>query len=552
MPRFLRHTVLLASLLSVTSFAQVIDPQNVLVRNVNLANVGSNVEQVSVSILVRDNLLELVSNEAVPTPEGIIAIDAQGGFVLGKLEIGEQPSFLILDADPRENVEVLLDTRAHTVFALHNGELLRNSLGYVSDALEEEQEEVRQPRWLAYTPPPLALPLEYGDPTKWNQWETENTTGIFTAAAVLDRQNWQSQNGQSEQQVGSLDEFDGGEIRGLRVGAVGTLNYFERPWVYTVFGATNAFDKGFEVEDIDSFTWFDYRLDVPFSNGTTLSVGKQKEPISMERVMSMVQLPMQERSSVSDAFLPSRNFGAVLSGGAFNQRMSWASGVFNNFIDGEGSISDNATAIVGRATWVAWASQGDSQLVHLGLGGRFSNGKSGVRFSTEPEFNKAPSFVDTAFDVGVIDSDDINQLNLEASWRAGPYWVVAEWIDTSVDSPTFGELDFSGFHIAGSWILTGESRDYRRRNGIFGPVPIARTVNQGGWGAWEVGLRYSTIDLTDGLIDGGEMDIWSLGLNWWLTPVFNINMNYRDISTDRIGLNGEAAGFMGRVVLILE
>ncbi|MCO4810891.1 MAG: hypothetical protein KC572_04770 [Gammaproteobacteria bacterium] len=42
-----------------------------------------------------------------------------------------------------------------------------------------------------------------------------------------------------------------------------------------------------------------------------LSVGNQKEPISMERLMSMAHLPMRERSSVSDAFLPSRNFGAV-------------------------------------------------------------------------------------------------------------------------------------------------------------------------------------------------------------------------------------------------
>ena len=55
----------------------------------------------------------------------------------------------------------------------------------------------------------------------------------------------------------------GGEIRGLRVGFAGTLNCFERPWIYTIFGATNAFDKGFNEEDLDSFSLFDWRLSSP-------------------------------------------------------------------------------------------------------------------------------------------------------------------------------------------------------------------------------------------------------------------------------------------------
>lgn len=548
----MKRLIVVLVFLAPPAFAQIVDPQNVLIRNAKVFNTGSNVEEVTVSVLIRDNVLELVSNEEIPTPEGVIALDAEGGFLLGKLEIGEAPSLIILDADPRENFDVLFDTSTHAVFAVHLGQLRRNNLGYVADAVEEEEQDVARPRWLAYTPPPLALPLDYGDPTKFNQWQTENTTGIFTAAIVLDRQNWLSQNGQSELQVGDLEDFEGGEIRGFRVGVIGTLDYFDAPWVYTLFGATNAFDKGFETEELDSFTWFDYRLDIPFRNGMTLSVGKQKEPISMERTMSLIQLPMQERTSVSDAMLPSRNFGAVLSGSAFDQRMSWAGGVFNNFIDGESSISDNATAIIGRATWVPWSAEADTHLVHLGIGARFSNGESGVRYSTEPEFDNAPSFVDTGFDVGLIDADSIDQLNLEASWRKGPYWVAAEWVDSAVDSPIYGDLDFGGYHLTGSWILTGETRDYRRGSGIFGPVPIARTVKQGGWGAWETSMRFSTIDLSDGLIDGGEMDIWSLGLNWWLTPIFNVNLNYRDISTDRAGLNGEASGFMGRVLLILE
>ena len=125
-------------------------------------------------------------------------------------------------------------------------------------------------------------------------------------------------------------------------------------------------------------------------------------------------------------------------------------------------------------------------------------------------------------------------------------------MSNDVDAPALGDPTFDGYHVTGSWILTGEMRAYRKRTGIFGPVPVAKSVNQGGWGAWEVAFRWSDLDLTDGLIDGGEMDILSLGLNWWLTPTFNVNMNYRYITLDRFGVEGNSSGFMTRVLLMLE
>ena len=374
-------------------------------------------------------------------------------------------------------------------------------------------------------------------------------------AVVLDRMSWPSQDDVSEQQVGDLSDFEGGEIRGLRFGVVvGTLNHFDRPWVYTVFGATHAFDKGFETDEIDDYSWFDYRLDIPVSDNMTLSVGKQKEPISMERIMSMVNLPMQERTTTSDAFLPSRNLGIVLSGRTANERVTWAGGIFNNFIDSGESASDTPTAFVGRTTWLPLVSEDESNIVHLGLGYRYSNGKLGARFSSSPEFNKSPTFLDTGFSIanGRIDADSVDTINLEASWRRGPYWLHSEYVASRVDSPTYGNLNFSGYHITGSWIVSGEMRDYNRKSGIFRLVPVARDVNRGGWGAWEISTRWSSTDLQDRGINGGKVDILSFGVNWWLTPVFNVNLNYRLINNHTNGLSGDSSGLMTRLMLVLE
>ena len=83
-------------------------------------------------------------------------------------------------------------------------------------------------------------------------------------------------------------------------------------------------------------------------------------------------------------------------------------------------------------------------------------------------------------------------------------------------------------------------------------MPIARTVNQNGWGAWELSTRYSNLDANDSGLAGGDMDIWSAGINWWLSPYLNLNLNYRYITLDRDGLEGTSQGINSRVTLLLE
>lgn len=540
--------LLFSTLLSIPcAYAQIVDPQNVLIKNVQLLDGGAETEGIQVNILIKDNILELITKDEVPIVEAAMAVDARNGFLFGKLEVGETPSFIILNQDPRENFEILLDTNFFTIFAISDGKLFRNNLFEVKESVVEKKDGPRRSGWLAYTPPPTALPTSYDVGTKWNTWDTKYISGLFISAVVLDRTEWPSQDAASIPQVGDLGNFEGGEIRGFRFGAAGTIN-FTRPWVYSIGGATHEFDKGFNSNASDTFTFFDYRLDIPFTDTIYLSVGKQKEPISMERIMTLVQSPMQERAAVSDAMLPSRNFGVVLSGSLFDQRVTWAGGAFNDWLDSGGSFSDNSSQVVGRVTWLPMLSEDESNLIHLGLSARYSNAKEGVQFSTTPEIDNAPAFVDT----GPIVADSITSVNVEATWRKGPYWLAAEYVDTDIDAPLSGSPSFSGYHITGSWILTGEMRPYNRKSGTLGSVPVARSAYQGGKGAWEVGVRYSNLDLTDGLIDGGEMDILSLGVNWWLTPVFNVNLNYRHTTTDRRGLSGEADGFVWRALLMLE
>lgn len=522
--------------------------QTILLRNLSMIERDSSEALITVNLLIKDSKLDVISQDLIPLGEADIAYDAQAGVVLGELRLGETANFMILDEDPRVNIDALLDTRQHTLFAIRRGKVLRNRLTTIISETQEEKKRASQ-GWLAYTPPPLAMPTDYRNTSKWNRFESTYVSGIGVAALMLDRQYWNGQDNDNKLQVGNVNNFEGGEIRALRIGGVGTIN-FEQPWVWALFAASNAFDKGYDSRDDDDWVIYDMRLDIPLWQKASFSIGKQKEPISMERLMTLPNLPQQERAASSDAFLPSRNVGVVMAGNLLDERMTLAGGLFNNWLDKDqpDNFSDNSSQFVSRITWVPWQSANESTLLHLGGAYRYSNARESARAKTEPEFDQSPVFVDT----GPLEGDRYDIYQSELSLRSGPFWLHSEYLRTETSNGAIGDPGFSGYHITASWIATGEVRQYNRRAGIFNKVPVARSVNQNGWGAWEFSTRYSHLDLSEQAIEGGDMDIWSIGANWWLTPYMNVNANYRYIILEKNGATGNSHGLNTRISLFLE
>jgi phosphate-selective porin OprO/OprP len=523
-----------------------------LLRNVTLIKPEGDEDKVVVNILIKDSKLDVITEDLIPLKDADESYDAAEGVVLGELKLGQVANFIILAGDPRKNVELLLDTKTHARFVIYRGAVMKNTYATIFAETPEEKERAAR-GWLAYSPPPLAVPLNYRDESRWNRFDGKYVSGIVIGAVVLDRQRWTNQDDASRSQVGDLSEYDGGEIRGLRFGAAGTLN-FDTPWIWTIAGATHAFDQGFDTDTSDDITLFDLRLDIPIWENVSFSVGKQKEPISMERIMSLVDSPMQERAAVSDTILPSRNTGVVLAGNLFDSRVTLAGGLFNDWLDKDqpSSPGDNSTQFVGRATWLPYVSENGSTLLHLGAGLRYSNFKEAGSLKSTPEFNQSPEFLET----DVLQSDDAYTYQAEASLRTGPFWLHGEYIRAELEDALYNDPTMSGYHLTASWLLSGEVRPYNRRVGIFGGVPISRSVNQNGWGAWELATRFSHLDLSEVPdVNGGmsgEMDIWSAGINWWASPYMNINFNYRYITLDRYGVEGSSQGVVTRVVLLLE
>jgi len=101
----------------------------------------------------------------------------------------------------------------------------------------------------------------------------------------------------------------------------------------------------------------------------------------------------------------------------------------------------------------------------------------------------------------------------------------------------------------GTWAITGETRPYDHSCGCFGQLQPSRSLSfrHGGAGAFEVGARYSKIDLTSGAVDGGKFDRWSGAFSWFPTNEFRFEFNYGYGTMERFGIRGRTRFYQLRL-----
>ena len=535
---------LLGITLNIAAIGQnVKEIKTMLIRNVIFTDQSQDNEEVVLNLLIKYKKLTLVTKDTINMSEADITFDAKGGYVLGKLEPGELAEFIILDKNPRTNTEVILDTKSHAVFAIDKGKVVLNKLYQI------EWEESRPTGgWLSYAPPPVALPVSYQYKSRWNVVRTKPVNLAFDGAFAMDNTRWFSQDPVNEDQVGDLSQYVGGSIRGYRLGIVGTIN-FKTPWTFVFWVASNAFERGFEQGNLNEFILYDYRLDIPLGK-INLSVGKTRETISIQRLSPMIHIPsQQERSSMADGLLPSRNVGIVVNSSILHDRMTWAAGIFNDWYEKNRSFKENPTVVTGRITGLPFISEDQSNLLHVAASGRYSNAAGGIRYQATTEIFRGPISVDTD---QIDDAGSTFHYGLELAFRSGPLTLISEYIHTKVRSVTNNDPGFKGYYLVVSYVLTGEMRPYNKRSGVFSRTHVAKDLAKGGWGSWEVYGRWSNIDLSDQQIDGGIMNTLSLGVSWWPFDLVQVSVSYRYATLDRFGQNGYNYGLVSRLAFTLE
>jgi phosphate-selective porin OprO/OprP len=379
----------------------------------------------------------------------------------------------------------------------------------------------------------------------WHRYENKYFSTGPLVALVMDVTKFE-QDDASLQQVGNQNDlYEPGQIRAIRLGFAGTIK-LRRPWKYMFTVGYRAFDVGFDTDSAATFTVFDLRADIPTNIGT-FALGYMKEPISMQRIMPGAYLLGIERPMNLDALLPARNIGIQWYNSFFNKRTTLAAGWFNNWLQSGVAFKDNSNQFIGRFTVLPLAGAKNPHIVHLGISYRYSTFKVGGRAKATPEAFFSSNYVDT----GVFSGESTTVLGLEGSWKYRQFWVNSEYVGANIKSKSVNDPFFSGFHVGAAWALTGEERPYIPDTGLFAPIVPRRNVHTGGTGAIELMARYTKIDLDSGNINGGAMNRWSLGFNWYPTLLSRFSVHYGYVTLNRFNLSGKTHILQTRLILII-
>lgn len=271
-----------------------------------------------------------------------------------------------------------------------------------------------------------------------------------------------------------------------------------------------------------------------------LQVGQRRPFHSMEDLTNSNDTVMIERPFTGSAGVfaggQDREFGlGAFYHGAYDV-LTWGIGAYD--LRAINASGDNGLGVSVRATWAPLLAVG--QVLHLGASGTYERPSSGtpptdIRTTVAYAGRRGPRTVVGSASGG----EPATTAGLEFADATGPYFVQGEFMLQNLQQAgALPEQDILAWYVQGSVFLTGETRPYDRRNGVFGtPSPRSRA------GAWELTARYDEAVNQDaesfGGCDGGvfpdgcEVRSITAGVNYYLNPSMRFMLNYSLGEQDR-------------------
>ncbi|MBL8799850.1 MAG: hypothetical protein JNM56_38565 [Planctomycetia bacterium] len=364
---------------------------------------------------------------------------------------------------------------------------------------------------------------------------------------------------------------DGVDFRRARVGVEGTMwevfNFWFEPDVMNTFAtpATGVRNPFFMPANTDM--WFEYDK-LPTLG--TIRAGSLKPAISMEHITSSRFLDYMERSLMFDCFVGGLDNGFQVGLLQYRTFLEQRVGIMN-------SLTKNTSSVVGsnigdgEYSWSTriwgqpyWEHDGRC-FMHLGLAVQHRSLDDHLyRYRSRIALRNGPAALHTPLLDLSVAGEGQTMLCPEFVVVNGPFSIHAEYLacwhsDAITDferplgpntplnvnvntAPNLGTYFTQGGFVSVMYFLTGEHKAYDRRQGIWTRIVPHENffhVRDGdgnglfGRGAWQIGARYSFVDLEDTLVNGGTMHSLVLGLNWFTNPnmkwQFNLGIDRRQV-----------------------
>lgn len=345
------------------------------------------------------------------------------------------------------------------------------------------------------------------------------------------------------------DLSDGALFRRARLGFEGAFNRDFGYRFIAEFGGS-ASEGPARLND----AWISYTGFAPFS----LQIGAFSPPANLDDGTGVEDSLFIERASPAEV---SRALGGADGRVGLNLRYAtadwFASATLTSRTVNDAEVNDSQAAIVGRIGHLL--ATGPDYNIHVGVNGTYviqpadqgrdaTGARYGVRLRDRPELRvDSTRLVDT----GTLNADGAFAAGVEFGAQYRSFYLQGErfWFGIDRSAPSRDPL-FTGFYAQASWVLTGENRRYNPATASFAaPRPFSPVSSRGGWGAWELAVRLSRLNLNDnagaqGLavpadgIRGGRQTILGAGLNWFLSTNVRLTFDYLNVDVDRLNPAG--------------
>ena len=273
-----------------------------------------------------------------------------------------------------------------------------------------------------------------------------------------------------------------------------------------------------------------------------ITAGNQVAPFSLDELTSSNDLAVMERSLAS-ALSPAMLTGVSVR--TWGRDWSATAGIFGDELSDLDRRAAEGTSVIGRFTYAPIRKK--RQVLHFGLAHEYRSVDSNadVRFRARPESRLTDErLVDTRRLSGV---DSLSTTGLEVMAIRDNLRLQTEYMRMRLDGGP-NEADFSGGYVQGSWLVTGERYRYSRSRGV--PTAVRP---RGDWGALEFSVRYSMLDLDDGVVTGGEQTQVTAAVSLYLNEYVRTSLNYSryDAAPNLDGLDEDGSILMLRLQLAL-
>jgi phosphate-selective porin OprO/OprP len=158
-----------------------------------------------------------------------------------------------------------------------------------------------------------------------------------------------------------------------------------------------------------------------------------------------------------------------------------------------------------------------------------------LTLSDRPELRIDPTVIITTDAMSGVSGAQV--YSAEAAATYGPFFFQGEyfWYNIARNNlPGLPNLKFDGGYAEASLVLTGETHPYLPVSAAYGGIIPANPFSLwgGGWGAWEIAGRFSTMNLNDQLgttngVAGGRQTIYTAGLNWYVNANVRFMFDYQ-------------------------